>query len=123
MVALAVKAFGGVIKPSNAAPMLRASNDAFLAGRTIEAAAKLREALRRHLAAFCSSCRLDTEGDAATLLERLKASGFTVSSFIGDALTECEDILTLRDRGKYFAVTLDCAFEVIPSDSRKGGAL
>jgi hypothetical protein len=123
MVCAAVRAFGGVRAPSLARPMLQSANDAFLSGHTITAAVCLREALRRFLVAECASSRLDQEGTPEALVERLRGSGVTVSSLIADALVECEDILTLRARGKYFAFTLECAFQLIGSDNRKGGAL
>lgn len=123
MVALAVRAFGGVRTPSLAAPMLRASNDAFLAGRPIEAAVKLREAVRRHLAAECASSRLDTEGDATALVERLKGAKVPLKSWFEDLLIEIDDVLNLRASGKSMRWTLEIAFTLIPSDNRKGGAL
>ena len=123
MVALAVRAFGGVVTPSLARPVLESANRAFLSGRRVECAVLLREALRRYLVAFCASCRLDSEGECKTLLERLRASGFTVSCFIDDTLGEVDDIIALRDRGKYLSLSLECAFELIGQDNRKGGAL
>jgi hypothetical protein len=123
MVCLAVRQFGAVVTPSLAAPMLRSANDAFLAGRPIEAAVKLREALRRHLAAECQSYRLDTEGDCAALLERLKGAKVPVRSWFEDLLIEIDDVLNLRVSGKSMRFTLEIAFELIPTDNRKGGAL
>jgi hypothetical protein len=123
MVALAVRAFGGVRAPSLAAPMLRSANDSFLAGRPIESAVKLREAVRRHLAAECASSRLDGEGDCAALLERLKAAGVVMKSWFADLLVEIDDVLNLRCPGKSMRWTLEIAFTLIPTDNRKGGAL
>lgn len=122
MVAPAVRALGGVRTPSLARPMLESAYDAFTLGYRIEAAGRLREALRRHLAAECASHALDTKGDAATLLDRLRASGVAVSSFLGDALVECEEIIAMRNRGNYFEATLGCAVELIGYDIRQGGA-
>lgn len=123
MVALAVRALGGVRAPSLAAPMLQSANDSFLAGHPFAAAVMLREALRRHLAAECASSRLDTEGDATALLDRLKASGVVMKTWFADLLIEIEDVLTLRTPTKSLRFTLEIAFELIPTDNRKGGAL
>ncbi|MEQ8846472.1 hypothetical protein, partial [Botrimarina sp.] len=62
MVCAAVPALGGATAPSLARPMLVSANLAFLSGRRVEAAARLREALRRHLAALAAGYRLVDEG-------------------------------------------------------------
>lgn len=123
MVCAAVRAFGGVAAPSLALPMLQSANRSYLAGRPIEAAVFLREAVRRYLAALCASSRIDAEGDAKELLDRLDAAGEKLCRWYGDLLVEADDVIALRSPGKSLRFTLEAAFELIPSDSRKGGAL
>ena len=124
MVTLATPVFGGTIRPSLAPAMLRTANEAFLAGRRIEAAAKLKEALRRHLAAQCDLYRLDADGTPGELLERLREAGSKINDFTADVLVECEDVLALRTTGSGLPFCLDFTFELVGDDfSREGGAL
>ena len=123
MVCAAVRQFGGVAAPSLARPMLQSANNAFLAGRHLASAVLLREALRRALAAECLSSRIDAEGDARTLLERLDAAGVKLCRWYDDLLVEIDDVLNLRSPGKSMRFTLEVAFTLIGQDNRKGGAL
>ena len=123
MVCAAVWAFGGVRTPSLARPTLESAYDAFVIGYKLEAAIRLREALRRHLAAECASHNLDQEGDAATLLERLSSSGVALP-FVSDLLTKCDQVIALECRADCLAVPFEVAYGLIGSDfPRDGGAL
>lgn len=123
MVARAVGRLGGVRKPSLAGPMLESANDAFLLGYRIEAAGRLREALRRYLAARCASHRLEQGGDASALFDRLRGSGVAVDPVLEDVLSECEEVIAMRSRGERFEVAMIMAFDVVGPAKRKGGAL
>jgi hypothetical protein len=122
MVALAVRALGGVVTPSLARPLIQSANAAYLNGRPIEAAALLREAVRRYLAAKCASYALDAEGDAFTLFDRLTNAGAGLCFLYRDMLQDAEDVLSFRDStaGKYFGNAIKLAFLLIESDNRGG---
>ena len=122
MVALAVRALGGVVAPSLARPLLQAANSAYLKGRPIEAAALLREAVRRYLVAQCASHALEAEGDGFALFDRLANAGAGLCFMYRDLLHDAEDVLSLRDStaAKCFGNAINLAFLLIESDHRGG---
>lgn len=120
MVCCAVPAFGGVLTPSLARPMLLSANRCFLAGRPIEAAARLREALRRQLAATALAHGLDDTGAPEAILARLSDVG-AGCCFVGELLETCDDVLALREPGRSIRYCIEIAFEVIDTDQRQGG--
>lgn len=118
MVAHAVPTLGGIRSASLARPMLVSAADAALRGAFIEAAARLRIALRRHLAAQCELHRLSVDGTAEKLADRLRDAGAGVCCFVDELLATTTDIITLEDTGRCIGRSIELAFEIITEDVR-----
>jgi len=118
MVAFATARLGGIAAPSLARPMLQSANAAYLRGSTIEAAARLREALRRHLAYVCGRYALDGDGSPETLCERLRGSGVEPDGCLLGSLATCEAVLTLDNQTEQLGWAIEDAFLLIGEGQR-----
>lgn len=118
MVARAVPTLGGIRSASLARPMLVSAASAALRGCYVEAAARLRIALRRHLAAQCELYALPVDGTAEKLVERLRTADAGVGCFVEELLDTTTDIIALEDTGRRIGQSIELAFEIVTEDVR-----
>lgn len=118
MVARATRGLAGVRTPSLARPMLQSAASAAADHRPLEAAVRLREALRRVLAAECRDQGLVDDGSPHELWSRLDGSEVGACFLMLELLDQLEDVLAFREPPRHVGRWIELAFGLVEEDQR-----
>lgn len=118
MVARATRRLAEAPAPSLARPMLQSAAAAAVDHKPLEAAIRLREALRRVLAAECRSQGLTDDGSPQELWSRLDGSDMGACFLILELLDQLEDVLSFREPPRHVGRWIELAFGLIEEDRR-----